>query len=68
MNDENEYPGVSIILYDRTGEIVQYDNIDTISTNVPDGKDKAVFSYGTVLEDVQVPLNFSEGNQLVKVQ
>lgn len=60
-------PGVDIVLYDRNGEPVTYEGIETITTDTPVDGERATFTYGTLLGDVEIGLNFKSGDQKISI-
>ncbi|MBO5159641.1 MAG: leucine-rich repeat domain-containing protein [Lachnospiraceae bacterium] len=65
---EEESPGISIVLYDRTGEPVTYEGVETITTDTPDAEKGATFTYGVAVENAEYKPNFAEGNQKVTLE
>lgn len=57
--------GVSIVLYDRTGQPVTHDNVETITTDTPVDGEKATFTHGVAVSKT-VPLDMASGNQIIK--
>lgn len=67
-NTEDEVSkGCRIILYDRTGAAVTYENVETITTDTPDSGVQAVFTHGEVMQGVEVELALAEGDQTLSV-
>lgn len=64
---EKAKTGVDIVLYDRTGEPVTYEGIETITTDTPTDGERATFTYGTLLGGVEIEPNFKNGNQKISV-
>lgn len=64
---EKAKTGVDIVLYDRTGEPVTYEGIETITTDTPTDGERATFTYGTLLGGVEIEPNFKDGNQKLSV-
>lgn len=56
-----------IVLYDRTGAAVTYEGVEEIVTDTPDGEKTAKFSYGEVIDGVEISLSMAEGDQSVTV-
>lgn len=54
-----------IVLYDRVGDPVTYEGIETITTDTPDAEKGATFTYGVAVENAEYEPNFSNGNQKV---
>lgn len=63
--ETEETVGVDIVLYDRTGAAVTYNNADTLTTDTPDEAMGATFTYGKAVENAEYELDFSDGNQKV---
>lgn len=63
--ETEETVGVDIVLYDRTGAAVTYNNTDTLITDTPDEAKGATFTYGKAVENAEYELDFSDGNQKV---
>lgn len=63
-----EKKGVDIILYNRSGVAVTYEDIVTLTTDTPTAGQVETFTHGVLLEDVEVNLNFSEGDQIVSLE
>ena len=64
---EPEAEGVSIVLYDRLGAPVTYEDVDTITTDTPESGEQVVFTYGEVVNGVEVELDLQNGNQTLSV-
>lgn len=64
---EEAKTGVDIVLYDRTGEPVTYEGIETITTDTPTSGKRATFTYGTLLSGVEIGLNLKNGDQKISV-
>lgn len=60
--------GITITLYDRTGQPVNYDNVETITTDMPDAERRATFTYGKAVENAEYEVNFADGNQKVTLE
>lgn len=56
--------GANIVLYDRNGQPVTYEGIETVSFNTAEG-DIATYTHGTATDEVAVSLDLSAGNQTV---
>ena len=54
------------ILKNRDGEDIEYYGVETLTVDTTEG-DQQTFTKGTILEDVRVDLDFSEGNMLYKL-
>ena len=63
-----ENTGVTITLYDRTGAAVNYDNVETITTDTPDAEQGATFTYGVAVENAEYEPDFVNGNQKVTLE
>lgn len=61
---EEETSGANIVLYDRNGNPVTYEGIETVSFNTAEG-DVATYTHGTATDEVAVALDLSAGNQTV---
>lgn len=64
---EPEAEGVSIVLYDRLGAPITYEGVDTITTDTPESGEQVVFTYGEVVNGVEVELDLQNGNQTLSV-
>lgn len=65
---EEESSGISIVLYDRTGQAVNYNNVETITTDTPDREQGATFTYGVAVENAEYEPDFSNGNQKITLE
>lgn len=59
----DESLGTDIVLYNRDGEAVTYSGIETITTDKPETEEKAVFTHGAPLDNVEVTLDLKDGDQ-----
>lgn len=64
---EPEQVGTTIVLYDRTGAAVTYEGVETLTTDIPEAGTQAVFTYGEVMEGVEVELALADGDQILSV-
>lgn len=64
---EKAKTGVDIVLYDRNGEPVTYEGIETITTDTPVDGERATFIYGTLLSGFEIGLNLKNGDQKINV-
>ena len=60
-----EIKGANIVLYDRNGQPVIYNGIETVSFNTDDSK-VATYTHGTATDEVAVALDLSAGDQTVE--
>lgn len=66
--EPEETTGVTITLYDRTGQAVNYNNVETITTDTPDAEQGATFTYGVAVENAEYEPDFADGNQKVTLE
>lgn len=59
--------GVSIVLYDRAGEPVTYEGIETITTDTPNAGEVATFTHGVLMDGVEIELAMAGGDQKISV-
>lgn len=57
-----------IVLYDRTGQAVTYNGVETITTDTTADGEKATFTSGVLTDNPVVDLDLSAGNQEVEVE
>lgn len=62
-----EATGVSIVLYDRTGQPITYDKVETITTDTPTAGEVATFTHGVAVENADYELSMASGDQKVKL-
>lgn len=60
--------GVAIILYDKTGEPITHEGIETLTTDTPDAEKGATFTYGVAVENAEYAPDFAEGDQKVTLE
>lgn len=63
---EEEKVGANIVLYDRNGNPVTYEDIETVTFNTDVDEETATYTFGTAVNDVPVELDLSDGDQTVK--
>ena len=68
IEEAEEKAGADIVLYDRTGAAVKYENVETITTDTPDAEQGATFTYGVAVDNAEYEPDFSEGNQKVTLE
>lgn len=56
-----------IVLYDKNGQPVIYEGVDSLSTDTPVAEEIAKFTYGDLLDGVQVEPYLKNGNQTITV-
>lgn len=64
---DEETVGVSIVLYDRTGQAVTFEGVETLTTDTPEDGVTATFTHGELLEGTEIDLSLAEGNQEISV-
>lgn len=64
--EEPEAKGANIVLYDRNGNPVTYEGIETVTFNTDKEGETATYTHGTAVDEEPVTLDFSAGNQTVK--
>lgn len=61
----DETSGISIVLYDRTGQAILKEGVETLTTDTPVEGETALFTYGEAIENAEYELSMAEGNQKV---
>lgn len=65
--EPEEPAGVSIVLYDRSGEPVTYEGVETITTDTPTAGEQATFTHGVLMDGVEIELDMAAGDQALSV-
>lgn len=66
-NGETTSKGCSIVLYDRTGQAVTYEGVETITTDTPVDGERATFTRGVLMDGAEIELSMAAGDQEVFV-
>ena len=59
---------MAMILYDRKGNEVSYENVETITTDTTDAEQGATFTYGEAIEGAEYEPNFADGDHVVTLE
>lgn len=62
---EEETTGANIVLYDRNGNPVTYEGIETVTFNTDKDGETATYTHGKAVDEEPVTLDLSKGNQTV---
>ena len=65
---EETVAGANIVLFDRNGNEVTYEGIETVTFNTDVKGETATYTHGTTVSEVPVELDLSGGNQSVKAE
>ena len=66
---EEEKVGANIVLFDRNGNEVTYEGIETVTFNTDVEGETATYTHGTVPDEVpEVAVDFTDGNQIVNAE
>lgn len=66
---EEEKAGANIVLFDRNGNEVTYEGIETVTFNTDVEGETATYTHGTVPDEVpEVAVDFTDGNQIVNAE